>query len=89
MPSAPTRLKATQSAPRPAPFFLLETRLRTLHSHPIRPQLEVVLPPDLPSAGEPLLDIVQVTVDDLLRQAERPVEDLADQSELGGYNLFS
>ena len=53
-----------------------------MHRNAVRPQLEVVLPTNLASAGEPLLDIVEVTVDDLLGETERPVEDLAHLLEL-------
>lgn len=53
-----------------------------MHRNAVRPQLEVVLATNLASAGERLLDIVEVTVDDLLGETERPVEDLAHLLEL-------
>lgn len=54
----------------------------TLHSNSIRSQLQVILPPHLSAARQSLLDVVEMAVDDLLRQRERAREDFSNEGEL-------
>ncbi len=54
-----------------------------LHGHAIGLQVEVALPPQ--DLG--LIRVIQVAVDDLLRQGERPVQPLAHHLQAGGHVL--
>ena len=57
---------------------------RTLHRNPVRPQLQVIFPSDRTPSSKSLLNIVEVTVDDLLGKTQRAVEDLSDLIKLRG-----